>query len=86
MFRHKDSIRLTSIDAVLFARVTGAGLAPPKTVSDYNRRLADAAHAWSAGRSAGERLLASMAREMMLDPLDQTDVLNNGQLRRQAFA
>jgi len=79
MFRHNHAIRLTSIDVVLFARVTGANRPPPTTVGDYNLRLEAAARNWG-GQSAAERLLARMARDMMLDPLDPTDVLSKGQL------
>jgi hypothetical protein len=79
MFRHNHSIRLTSIDVVLFARVTGADRPPPTTVDDYNLRLEAAARNWG-DHSDAERLLARMARDMMLDPLDPTDVLSKGQL------
>ena len=80
MFRLKDAIRLTSLDVTLFARVTGVERPPPTTVLDYNRRLAAAEQIWGNGQSPGERVLAGMARAMMLDPLDPTDVLNRGQL------
>ena len=80
MFRHNQSLRLTSMDAVLFARVAGTDSPPPITVGDYNRRLAAAALRWGGGPSAGESLLANMALDMMLDPLDPTDVLSGGPL------
>ena len=79
MFRHNHAIRLTSIDVVLFARVTGGDRPPPTTVGDYNLRLEAASRNWDGGQSAAERLLARMARDMMLDPLDPTDVLIKGQ-------
>ena len=84
MFRHNGSIRLTSLDVVLFARVTDAGGPPPVTVTDYNRRLLMAAQHWSQEPCAGARLLARLACDMMLDPLDPTDVLDNGQLGKKA--
>ena len=80
MFRLKDAIRLTSLDLTLFARVTGIERPPPTTVVDYNRRLAAAEQIWGNGQTPAERLLAGMARAMMLDPLDPTDVLNKGRL------
>ena len=80
MFRHNQSLRLTSMDAVLFAKVAGADSPPPITVGDYNLRLAAAALRWGGGPSAAESLLANIALAMMLDPLDPTDVLTGGPL------
>jgi hypothetical protein len=85
MFRHNGSIRLTSIDVVLFARVTDADCPPPITVADYNRRLVLAAQHWGQESSTGARWLAKLACDMMLDPLDPTDVLDNGQLDNKAY-
>ncbi len=50
MFRHNRSLRLTSMDAVPFARVTCTDSPPPVTVGDFNRRPA-----------AAESVLANMA-------------------------
>lgn len=86
MFRHKNSIRLTALDHQLYARVAATQLAAPTTVSDYNRRLEIAATIWGGGTTPGELLLAQMARDLMLDPADPTDVLGKRQLTNQTFS
>lgn len=86
MFRYKDSIRLTALDHQLYDRVVGKQCTAPTTVGDYNQRLEQAALMWSGGRSAGELRLAQMARELMLDPLDPSDVLCERQLKKRTFS
>ncbi len=86
MLRFNGSIRLNALDNQLYARVAGMQLAAPTTVDDYNRRLEFAARMWSGGQSAGELILAQMARELMLDPLDPTDVLSERQLGKDLFS
>ena len=40
---------------------------------------------WSGGATPGELILAQMARDLMLDPVDPTDVLGERQLTKQPF-
>ena len=86
MLRFNSSIRFNALDNQLYARVAGMQMAAPTTVDDYNRRLELAARMWSGGQSAGELILAKMARELMLDPLDPTDVLSERQLGKDLFS
>ena len=85
MLRYKDSIRLNLLDSQLYARVAQTQLDAPRTVSDYNHRLEVAARMWSGGATPGELILAQMARDLMLDPVDPTDVLGERQLTKQPF-
>jgi hypothetical protein len=86
MLRYNDSIRLSTLDHQLFARVAATEAGAPTTVSDYNRRLQDAARMWSGGTTPAELMLAQMARELMLDPADPTDVLGERQLTKPLFS
>jgi len=86
MLRCNDSIRLTALDRQLYARVEGTQLAASTTINDYNQRLELAGKMWCGGRSAGELLLARMALELMLDPLDPSDVLSERQLGSTLFS
>jgi hypothetical protein len=86
MLRHKDSIRLNLLDRALYARVAQTQLDAPTTVGDYNHRLEVAARIWSDGTTPGELILAQMARDLMLDPVDPSDVLGERQLAKPLFS
>jgi hypothetical protein len=86
MLRYKDSIRLNVLDRQLYARVAQTQRDAPTTVRDYNHRLEAAARMWSGGATPGELILAQMARDLMLDPVDPADVLGERQLAKPHFS
>ena len=66
MLRFENRIRLTEKELQMYETLTGKGRPAPTTVDEHNQRLQASIDSYAAADTAEERLLASLAENLLI--------------------